>query len=337
VIEQLAITASSALISLILLYPLYRLLKHRFIHSFREWGPQHHLEKQAVPTAGGLVFVLMLAIGTISGMYFVCDLADINLCYMPQALFLCAVTFAFALLGFIDDYLKVARHSSRGFPARYKIVLQVVFAAGALYWAQDTARTVFIPLQAQTVSLPLWAYYTLGIVLLVGLVNAFNFTDGLDGLASGMAILSLGANAALFYLASDRMSANYELYAFLTLIMAGSALAFLIVNYKPAQIYMGDTGSYFLGAFIAITAIAGGFMIYLIPLAAIYGIELLSVMMQVVYFRIRKGKRLFKMSPLHHHFELSGVSETGVVMLFWIAQAVVCVLGVAMFILGRTS
>lgn len=334
-IEKLAITASSALISLILLYPLYQLLHRGFVHSFREWGPQHHLEKQSVPTAGGLVFLLMLLLSSAVGVFLLGDFVGFGRDALFQAAFILLVTLAFAILGFIDDYLKAKLHSSRGFLARYKLALQIIFAAGALYYMHGTAATIFVPFHSETITLAPWPYYLVGIMLLVGLVNAVNFTDGLDGLASGMAALSLGANAVLFDAARNNMLANGDLLSFLSLVMAGAAIAFLVVNFKPAQIYMGDTGSYFLGAFIGLTAIAGGFMLYLIPLAVVYGMELLSVILQVAYFRLTKGKRLFKMSPLHHHFELSGVGEIGVVTLFWIMQAAVCICGVAMYLLSR--
>ncbi len=335
-IEKLFIIAFSTLLGLIILYPLYRLLRRGFIHSFREWGPRHHLQKEAVPTAGGLLFIILLAAGVAISFYLPPDLSNLAHSSLPGVLLVLLVATAFSLLGLADDFMKVVKRSSRGFPARYKFVLQVIFALVALYFAYKLQPSVYLFTVPDPVTMPAWLYFSLGTVLLVGLVNAFNFTDGLDGLASGMAVISLAAYAALFTLAlQDEALYGHSALAFLSLVLAGAVLALLIANFKPALIYMGDTGSYFLGAFLGISAIVGGFMLYLIPLSIVYGLELLSVVLQVSYFRLTKGKRLFKMSPLHHHLELSGMGELRVVLLFWAAQLVACTGCVVFFILNR--
>ena len=335
-IEKLFIIASSALVGLLILYPIYQLLRRGFIHSFREWGPKHHLQKDAVPTAGGLLFIIMLAIGIIIGICVMPDLSELSISSLYEALVIFCATAAFGLLGFVDDYMKVVRKSSLGFPARYKFALQILFALATLYFTYRIQPEVYVFTSPTPVIIPAWVYFPLGTILLVGLVNAFNFTDGLDGLAAGTAFFSLAGYSVLFIAISHDSESSFDrMLAFISLVVAGAVLAFLIPNFKPALVYMGDTGSYFLGAFLAITAIAGGFICYLIPLSIVYGAELLSVMLQVSYFRLTKGKRLFKMSPLHHHLELSGMSEVGVVFIFWAMQLVVSTACAAVFILNQ--
>jgi phospho-N-acetylmuramoyl-pentapeptide-transferase len=330
---DLAVTGVSALLSLIVIYPLYHLLRLRFIHSFREWGPEHHKEKGAIPTAGGLLFVIVpLAVVPFS-IYVLGDALDLRSSDLTLSLLLLLVCTAFAVLGFIDDFIKAATQSSRGLLARYKLVLQVVVALTAVHFAAQFGTLAFLPWSAEPATLPSWLYYSLGTFLLVGMVNAMNFTDGLDGLAPGMALLSLAAFVFILNteLISGLLAGRQNVLSYISLVVAGAVLAFLVVNFRPALIYLGDTGSYFLGAFIGYVAILSGLLIYLIPLALIYGLELISVIVQVAYFRTTGGKRLLKMSPLHHHFELSGLSEIATVLLFWMVHALVCAGSVALF------
>lgn len=335
-IEKLFILAGSALVGLIVLYPLYQLLRRGFIHSFREWGPRHHLQKEVVPTAGGLLFIIVLAVGIVIGVYLMPDLSDLSVSSLYGALVIFCVASAFGLLGFIDDYMKVVRKNSLGFLARYKLLLQILFAITALCFTYKIQPEAFVFTSPTPVVIPAWIYFPLGTILLVGLVNAFNFTDGLDGLAAGTAFFSLAGYSVLFLAISHNADSPFDrMLAFISLVTAGAVFAFLIPNFKPALIYMGDTGSYFLGAFLGIAAIAGGFIYYLIPLSLVYGAELLSVMLQVSYFKATKGKRLFKMSPLHHHLELSGMSEVGVVLVFWALQLVVSTGCVVVFVLNQ--
>lgn len=335
-IEKLVVIATSALLSLIVLYPLYHLLRKRLIHSFREWGPQHHLRKEAVPTAGGLLFAIMLAAGIALGICALPDLTGLGHSALRESLLILFVASAFGLLGFIDDYMKAILRNSRGFPARYKFPLQVAIALAALYFTYELQPKVYLFTTAEPVAIPPWLYFPLGTLLLVGLVNAFNFTDGLDGLASGMAVISLvGYSAIITFSLQETAKFNPQTLAFLSLVLAGAVLAFLVVNFKPAMMYMGDTGSYFLGSFLGITAIAGGFMVYLIPLSLIYGLELLSVMLQVSYFKLSGGKRLLKMSPLHHHLELCGLKELGVVFVFWASHVTVVTIFAVLFLMNQ--
>jgi len=331
--DKLTMIGVSALLSLIIIYPLYHVLRRSLIHSFREWGPEHHKEKGAIPTGGGVLFVIVLLIIVPLSIFALGDVLDLRTSDLAPSMLVLSVCTAFGLLGFIDDYIKSVTQSSRGFLARYKLILQVIIALATMYFAVQLNTQAFLPWSAEPVSLSPWVYYTLGTFLFVGMVNAMNFTDGLDGLAPGMAVISLAAFVFILGTkAAAEMFAGQEVpMSFLSAVVAGAALAFLVVNFKPALIYMGDTGSYFLGAFIGCVAILSGLIIYLIPLALVYGLEILSVMVQVVYFRLTDGKRLLKMSPLHHHFELSGLSEIATVLLFWVVHALVCAGSVMLF------
>lgn len=331
---QVATFALSAVLSLIIIYPLYTLLKREFCQSYREWGPESHLKKGAVPTGGGLLFVVVLIMSLVAGL-----LGSSEFVELPDGeirttgLLLVAVSVAFGLVGFTDDYLKVVLRSSRGFLARYKLLLQILLAYGAVHFAYGLNNTAYPLLGGMPQEVPSWLFHALGTFLLVGLVNGVNFSDGLDGLASGMGLISALALAAIFTpLAAAHLMGPEPVLATASLIMAGALLAFLIVNFKPAQIYMGDTGSYLLGSFLGIAALLGGLLFFLIPLSLMYGVEVLSVILQVSYFRLTGGKRLFLMSPLHHHFELTGHGEVQTVLGFWGAHAVVCAATVVLFV-----
>jgi phospho-N-acetylmuramoyl-pentapeptide-transferase len=323
----------SAVFSLIVIYPLYTLLKREFCQSHRQWGPQSHLQKGSVPTGGGLVFVIILLLGLVAGLVGLGELVEIPDGELrTTGLLLVAVSVAFGLVGFTDDYLKVMLRSSRGFLARYKLLLQVLLAYGAVHFAYGINNTAYPLLGGPPQEVPKWLFYTLGTFLLVGLVNGVNFSDGLDGLASGLGLISALALVVIFTpLAETHLTGAESVLATACLIMAGSLLAFLIVNFKPAQIYMGDTGSYLLGAFLGIAALLGGLLYFLIPLSLVYGAEVLSVILQVIYFRLTGGKRLLLMSPLHHHFELACRSEIQTVLGFWGAHAIVCAATAVLF------
>jgi len=324
---QIATITVSAVISLIVIYPLYTLLSPEFRQSRREWGPESHLAKGDVPTGGGLLFIIILLLALIAGLIGLGDLIDLPDSELRTAgLLLVGASVAFGLLGFADDYMKVALRSSRGFMARYKLVLQVLLASAVVHLAYSINNTAYPLLGGPAVEVPKWLFYGAGVFLLVGLVNGVNFSDGLDGLAAGLGLVSALALVAIFsHLA--RIHSNGPELALTTasLIMAGALLGFLIVNFKPAQIYMGDTGSYLIGAFLGVAALLGGLLYFLIPLSLVYGAEVLSVIIQVTYFRLTHGKRLLLMSPLHHHFELAGHSELQTVFGFWAMHAVVCI------------
>jgi len=330
---QLGTFAFSALVALVVLYLLYQILVRGFVHTYRPWGPVEHLRKPAVPTGGGIAFIIVLVGMQITGML----VADAFFApaegHLRGSMLLAGLVLALGLLGFIDDALKVRRESSTGFRARYKLLIQLVLCLWFLWEVYPSAQKALIPFSNGSVQLPLWVFMTLGTILLMGMVNGMNFADGLDGLAAGLALIMLSALILIFNLAQWSTPANPlgNMLLFGSIIIAGAVFAFLVTNFKPALLYMGDTGSYFLGAFIGGVAILSGCMLYLLIIGALLGIEILSVMLQVAYFRLTGGSRILKMSPLHHHFELSGMSEPAVVFMFWAVQALLGAIAVAAY------
>jgi len=329
---QLGTFAFSALVSLLVLYALYQILIRGFVHTFRSWGPEKHLRKRAVPTGGGIIFLIVLVAMQAVGMLMSDALFSPEDRYLKASLMLTGLAVLLGLLGFADDWLKVRRKSSTGLLARYKLLAQLLLCLLFLWQVYPYAeQEALIPFSEGGVSLPLWVFMLIGAVLLMGMVNGMNFADGLDGLASGLSLIMLGTLVFTFNLTGwstpDNPLGNMLLFGSITI--AGAAFAFLVANFRPALLYMGDTGSYALGAFIGGVAILSGFMFYLVIIGVLLAVEILSVVLQVVYFRLTAGGRIFKMSPLHHHFELSGMSELAVVFVFWGAQAILGVIAVS--------
>lgn len=327
---QLGTFTFSALASLVVLYLLYQLLVRGFVHAYRPWGPAEHLHKPAVPTGGGITFMVVLLGLFITGFLMADALFPPQGAQLKPSIMLGALALAISLLGFIDDFLKVRRESSTGLRARYKLLIQLGLCLLFLWQVYPYVPGALIPFRAGGVQLPLWAFMLIGTVFLMGMVNGMNFADGLDGLASGLALIMLGSLIFIFNLAGWSTAANPlgNMLLFGSIIIAGTAFTFLIANFKPALLYMGDTGSYFLGAFIGGVAILSGCIFYLAIIGLLLAVEIGSVVLQVTYFRLTGGSRILKMSPLHHHFELSGMSELAVVFMFWGFQAILGVIAV---------
>lgn len=283
--------------------PALRRLK--FGQSVRTDGPQRHLQKQGTPTMGGVMFFFSLTLGVIF-------LAREN--YIGY--FLLLFTLGFGLIGFIDDYIKIVKKRSLGLTAKQKLAgqlgLSCILAFIALQWLQISTE-VMIPLTGWTVDLG-WLYVPFFIFLVVGTTNAVNLTDGLDGLASGVTMI-----VALGYTLMGVMSNQYSVVIFGAALM-GSCLGFLVFNHYPAKVFMGDTGSLALGGAVAALAIVTKTELLLPLIGIIYVAETVSDIIQVAVYK-RTKKRVFKMAPLHHHFELSGWSETKVVRVFWAVTA----------------
>jgi len=274
--------------------------KINFGQQVRNYGPESHLKKAGIPTMGGLLIISVFLL--------------ISIFILPlnyEILTILLTTFIMALTGFLDDFLKIKFERSLGLRAWQKILLQTAAAA-------VTAFTAVFVIKQQSIMLPFFASYNLGQVLkivlafivVIGSSNAVNLTDGLDGLAAGVTAVVTLAFALLFYLL------NSTDYSLLMLIMAGSTTAFLWFNGNPASVFMGDVGSLAIGAFLGSAAVLTGTEIYLLIIGGIYVIETLSVMIQVPYYKITGGRRVFKMTPIHHHFELSGLSENKIVFRF---------------------
>ena len=308
---QIIIPAALALVlSLIftpVLIPYLRRMKAG--QSIREEGPQSHQVKAGTPTMGGIAIIAAVIIASLVG-------GPVN----GDLLIALAAFAAYGALGFLDDFVKVKMKRNLGLTALQKLLLQILIAVIlAIYQAKmsETGTAVFIPFFNVHWDLG-WAYVPFVAFVVVAMTNAVNLTDGLDGLAAGVTMI-----VALFLTLVGFTFGFPEMTAFSAAIL-GACLGFLFFNRHPAKVFMGDTGSLALGGGIAAAAIMMNIEL-IIPLAGgVYVAEVLSVILQVVYFKLTHGKRLFKMSPLHHHFELCGWKETKVVAVFWTVTAVLC-------------
>jgi len=289
------------------------LLRLKVGQTVRDDGPQSHLKKNGTPTMGGI----MILLGFLGGsLVFAPRYANI----IPIVL----LTVGFGIIGFIDDYIKVILTRSMGLRAWQKMALQIIVTAVfAFYMTQISGINLLmrIPfMHGKTIDLG-WFSVVILFLAVLGTVNGSNFTDGLDGLAS-----SVTAVICMFFAIIATVENRGIVPA--VLAMLGALLGFLVFNCHPAKVFMGDTGSLALGGFVISTAYMMNMPIFVIIVAVIYVVEVLSVMIQVGYFKISGGKRVFKMAPIHHHFELCGWSETKVVTVFSIVTLFACVIGV---------
>ena len=291
----------------------------KFGQYVREDGPRSHLKKAGTPTMGGLI--ILISVAATSSLY----LRD-----YPEILPILFSTVGFGLIGFLDDYIKVVMRRSLGLRAWQKLVLQFgVTVIFAYYYTEQLhyEMQMLIPFTGgiatgRYISLPIGLFLPFLFFVKVGTVNGTNFTDGLDGLASSVTLL-----VAVFFtvVAIGTGSTAAPVCA----AVAGALMGFLVFNVYPASVFMGDTGSLALGGFVASTALLLKMPLYILIVGAIYLIEVLSVILQVGYFKITHGKRIFKMAPIHHHFEQSGWSETKVVAVFSIVTALFCLIALA--------
>ncbi len=302
-----------------IIIPFMRRLKYG--QSIRIEGPAAHQSKAGTPTMGGIVFSVISFI-TIFLFYrfYNRDLIDFNL----KIWTLIFVTlFGYALIGFIDDYLIIVKKNNNGLAPKVKFLMQIIIAGifFYLYLAQGYSTKIWL---TDDFSIELkWFYGILTFFILVGGTNAVNLTDGLDGLAAGLTSFTISTFTFIAYL-----NEQYDVMLFGAAIL-GTILGFLIFNSHPAKIFMGDTGSLTLGAAISLMAILTKKELLLILVGGVFVIETLSDIIQVLYFKKTKGKRLFKMAPLHHHFELSGLRESSVVLLFYIFGLIFSLIGIA--------
>lgn len=307
-------------------YLLLRLLSRaKAFQPYREQGPQSHFAKGQVPTAGGIVFVVGIFVFWIVELLlfslggFVSPWSDRTFIVLT---IICAGTIFTGLIGFTDDLMKLTKNASIGFPARYKFLLQLLIGVLASYLLTPESSQLAIPIIGKSWELSLPFVLILGAIAFAGFVNGVNFADGLDGLAAGSVIITLiGLNLISVLLGISHLTV-------LSAAGIGLVLGFFILNIKPAYIFMGDTGSYALGALIALAFISSGLLIYAVLLGIVYIVEVGSVILQVASFKLT-GKRIMKMSPLHHHFELCGRREESIVAGFWLVQATGCAAAVA--------
>lgn len=299
----------------VILCPIIIPMLHRlkFGQPIREDGPQSHLKKQGTPTMGGVMILISFIV---SSAFFMAG--NYNACVVVL------ITAGYGIVGFIDDYLKIVKKQNEGLKPLQKIIFQlIVTIAFYIYITRftDIGTEILIPFtHGYTIDLG-WLYGPFMFFVMVGTVNSVNLTDGLDGLASGVTVL-----VATFFVYVCYASGLTELMPVCGAVI-GSLMGFLVFNSHPAKVFMGDTGSLALGGFVASIAMITRMPVILLIVGLIYVCESLSVIIQVTYFKATHGKRIFRMAPIHHHFEEGGMPGIKVVQLFWIVTAVMCLIG----------
>ena len=314
-IKQLTYTAMIGFLIVVILGPIFipMLARFKFGQTVRDEGPQSHLAKNGTPTMGGVMMIIAILI------------TGLTRAKISQGLIvglICIVGFGF--VGFLDDFIKIKMKRSLGLKAYQKIILQFALALYIAYYqysASPSATQLVIPFTNHIINLGIW-YIPFMMIFIIGTVNAVNLTDGLDGLASGVTLI-----VSCFFILFAVSISNSDV-AILAAATAGACLGFLGFNAYPAKVFMGDTGSMALGGAVVAFATLTNSPLIIIIVGFIYLAEALSVMIQVTYFKLTNGKRIFKMAPLHHHFEQCGWPETRVVFVFWIVTVVLCWIGV---------
>lgn len=307
-LQALFFTAIAAFAIALLLGPISIPLLHRFKfgQSIREEGPAHHQVKAGTPTMGGVIILISVILTTLKFAFGSLD-----------TLMLLLATVGFGLIGFADDFIKIAKKRNLGLTAKQKLMFQslvTLILFGLLIWQQGGSHAFSIHIPFSNWALSIGFFYILFLlIVLVGTTNAVNLTDGLDGLLSGCAIMVFAAYAIYAY-----WHTNYDVALFCA-AMVGALGGFLAFNRHPAKVFMGDTGSLAIGGGLAMVAVLTHSELALILFGLVFVIEALSVMIQVFSYRTF-GRRVFRMSPLHHHFELGGWSEWEVVLAFWLAS-----------------
>ena len=288
------------------------LRKLKFGQTEREEGVQSHLKKAGTPTMGGIIFLVAI---TVTSLLYVKD--------YPKIIPVLFLTLGFGLIGFLDDYLKVVLRRSDGLLPWQKMACQIIvtgiFAFYVIFYTDISLamKVPFLPGVTWDIG---WLAVPLMFFAVIGTVNGVNFTDGLDGLASSVTIMV----ATFFAVVSIGTQSGIEP---VTCAVIGGLLGFLLFNVYPAKVFMGDSGSLALGGFVAGAAYMLQMPLFILIVGLIYLVEVLSVVIQVTFFKLTHGKRIFKMAPIHHHFELCGWSETRVVAVFTVITALLCLVG----------
>lgn len=276
----------------------------------RDDGPKEHLKKQGTPTMGGIIMLIVLVV-----------ILAINSIKYPTLILAIVSILGFGLVGFIDDYKKLVKKNTKGLSPLKKIFGLVLVTAIFIFMYLKVFKLgtdITLPFISSPITLSVGAFIIFIAFILIGTSNAVNLTDGLDGLASGVVAIIM-----TFFTIVAVKNSNTEMII-LGASSVGTCLAFLLFNFHPAKVFMGDTGSLALGGAVAAIAIMMKMEVYLAIVAFVCIIDTLSVILQVTYFKLTKGKRIFKMAPFHHHLELSGMKETKVVILFWVITAILC-------------
>lgn len=318
-ISVLLLTIAIAFLITVLLSPIFIpfLRRLKFGQSIREEGPESHMKKTGTPTMGGLMIIFSIIITALIMSFKVTSEIGYELWLL---IFVLA---GYGLLGFLDDFIKVVMKRNLGLTSKQKMLGQIVIALVFYFILRSQNFPTYIQIPGTSIQWELgWGYAILIIVMLVGASNAVNLTDGLDGLLAGTAAIAFGAFGVLAWYGFPQD--NVTIF---TLAVVGALLGFLVFNAHPAKVFMGDTGSLALGGAIAAVAILTKLEIILVIIGGVFVIETLSVIIQVISFKTT-GKRVFKMSPLHHHYELMGWSEWRVVTTFWLIGLIFAALGI---------
>ena len=318
-VSLLIITFIVTIILGIIIIPILRKLKVGQME--RGEGPQSHLKKQGTPTMGGIMIIIAMVIVTVGAcIYFtVNNQIDVAHKILPVLL----LTLGFGLIGFIDDFKKLVLKNTEGLKPSYKmlglLIISVAYVAYLIYGLKIGTET-YIPIWKQYIDIPIYLYIPFAIIVILGTTNAVNLTDGIDGLASSVSAIILTCLTVI-----GIMIGRPEISVFGSIVI-GAVLGFLMFNLHPATVFMGDSGSLLLGGVISAIALYLKMPLLLLVVALIPVLETLSVIIQVAYFK-KTGKRVFKMTPIHHHFELSGWTENKVVIVFSLVTLLVCIIG----------
>ena len=264
--------------------------------AIREDGPRWHMSKAGTPTMGGLMFIAAVAVVCLTVGFQ--SMLEGNYGHIVCL----ALALVFGAIGFLDDYEKLKKKQNLGLTAKAKFLLQLVAALVFILLMREMGYSLYIPFWNVTYPIPEWLYFIFAAFVIVGTVNSVNLTDGVDGLAAGTSIPVFLFFAAVTFLWGE----GYAALGIFASGVAGGLLGFLLYNFNPAKVFMGDTGSLFLGGAVAAMAFAYDMPLILVVLGLMYIIETLSDIIQVAYFKISHGKRIFKMAPFHHHLELGG-------------------------------
>jgi phospho-N-acetylmuramoyl-pentapeptide-transferase len=316
-VRALTLGAVSFLIGVVIGKPVINWLRNRGIGKHvRIEGPESHQIKTGTPTMGGLIFIIPLVIVIAIFM----DILRFKSLLLPLG-----IVVSCGILGAIDDLMSIVGRNRGGMTARFKMawLLAIGTVAAAILYFLLGYNSIYVPFIPQPIFIG-WLYIPVAIFLIVGMANAVNFTDGLDSLAGGTTAIAFVSYGIISYLQKQ------EPIVYLSFAIVGALLAFLWFNAHPAMVIMGDSGSLTLGALLAVCALMTGQWLLLPLIGAVFVAETISVILQVLYFKLTGGKRLFRIAPIHHHFEMIGWSETQITTRFWMVAIVAGMLGVAL-------
>ena len=320
-VKALLITFALTVVLSIIVIPILKKLKVG--QQERDDGPESHLKKQGTPTMGGIIIIISVIITCIF-MYYYYTHKTIEPTVARNILPILIASIGFGVVGFIDDFKKLILKNPKGISPKAKMAGLLLVSVGYtifLTYVLKNGTDIYLPFVHTSINLPIWIYIPFAIVVMLGTTNAVNLTDGIDGLASSVVtiiVTCLTVIAIIF---------NIKEVTLFGACIAGACLGFLLFNIHPSKVFMGDTGSLFLGGAIAAMALFLKMPVLLLIIAIVPILETLSVMIQVLHFK-RTGNRIFKMAPLHHHFELSGWKENKVVSIFSLVTLIACIIGI---------